>query len=115
VHAVGYVVDAGARVWFAGDTDLFPELADLAGVDVALVPISGWGPPIGRGHLDPERAAEALATIRPRFAVPIHWGTYRMFGHGGRPADIDVFRDRAAALAPDVELHVLPVGASLEL
>ena len=38
-----------ARIYFAGDTDLFDEMADLAGVDVALLPIAGWGPKVGRG------------------------------------------------------------------
>src|SRR5439155_725074 len=53
--------------------------------------------------------------LRPRTVVPIHWGTYRMLGHGGHPAHIDVFREHAARVAPDVELHVLSVGGSLEL
>jgi len=35
----------------------------------------GWGPNLGPGHLDPERAAQAVALLRPRYAVPIHWGT----------------------------------------
>ena len=40
------------------------------GIDLALVPIWGWGPKLGPGHLDPETAAEALALIRPRLAIP---------------------------------------------
>ena len=76
--AIGYLVSGSRTVYFAGDTDLFPAMADLAGsVDLALLPVWGWGPMLGRGrHLDPLRAAEALALIRPRAAVPIHWGTY---------------------------------------
>ena len=74
---VGYVVGAGERRHYvAGDTDLFDEMADLGVVDVAFLPIWGWGPTIGSGHLDPARAAVATELIRPRVVVPVHWGTY---------------------------------------
>ena len=75
---LGFVLRGRRSVYFAGDTDLFPEMADLAGtVDLALLPVWGWGPMLGRGrHLDPRRAAEAVRLIRPRAVVPIHWGTY---------------------------------------
>lgn len=74
---IGYVVETyGTRVYFAGDTDLFEGMADLSDIDVALLPIWGWGQSIGNGHLDPARAVEATGLIRPRIVVPIHWGTY---------------------------------------
>ena len=74
---VGYIIEAGGqRIYFPGDTDLFDGMADLAPVDVAMLPIWGWGPTIGEGHLDPERAAQATARIKPRVVIPIHWGTY---------------------------------------
>jgi L-ascorbate metabolism protein UlaG (beta-lactamase superfamily) len=62
--------------YFAGDTDLFDGMAELAPLDVALVPIWGWGPGLGPGHLDPPGAARAVALLKPRVVVPIHWGTY---------------------------------------
>jgi len=63
--AIGYVIAGSSRVYFAGDTDLFAEMADLAGtVDVALLPVWGWGPRLGAGHLDPARAAEAPRRLR---------------------------------------------------
>ena len=37
-------------------------------------PRLGWGPTLGPAHLDPERAAPAAQLLRPRMAVPIHWG-----------------------------------------
>jgi L-ascorbate metabolism protein UlaG (beta-lactamase superfamily) len=74
---VGFVVNgAGRRVYFPGDTDLFDGMADLGAIDVALLPIWGWGSTLGEGHLNPERAAEATRIIRPELLVPIHWGTY---------------------------------------
>ena len=84
VQAVGYDIRfAGIRVYFAGDTDLFDGMTAMAEgerVDVALLPIGGWGPKVGPGHLDAHRAALAAAMIRPRTVVPIHWGTYLRWG-----------------------------------
>ncbi|SEP22589.1 MBL fold metallo-hydrolase [Trujillonella endophytica] len=81
--AVGHLLEGGGRsVYATGDTDLFDgmhALGDLA-VDVALVPVWGWGPSLGPGHLDPLQAAEAVARVRPRIAVPVHWGTLAMRG-----------------------------------
>jgi L-ascorbate metabolism protein UlaG (beta-lactamase superfamily) len=111
--AVGFVVEG---VYFAGDTEPFPEVAELAGtLEVALLPVTGWGPKVGPGHMDPLQAAEALALLRPRVAVPIHWGTYHRIGHRqeGRPEQ--EFVEHAARLAPGVEVAVLEPGESLEI
>ena len=50
------------------------------GTGPALVPVGGWGPTLGPGHLDADRAARALAMARPGLAVPIHLGTYAPVG-----------------------------------
>lgn len=79
--AHGFLVAApGLTVWFAGDTGTFPEmrhLAELAGapIDLALVPVGGWGPRLSQGHLDPVEAARVCVEVGARFAVPVHWGT----------------------------------------
>lgn len=81
--AVGYLLEsAEATVYFAGDTELFPQMGELAdvGLDLALLPVWGWGPNLGPGHLDPRQAAEAVRRLRPTYAVPIHWGTLRPYG-----------------------------------
>jgi L-ascorbate metabolism protein UlaG (beta-lactamase superfamily) len=79
--AVGYVLEGSASVYFAGDTDLFPEMATLRGsIDAALLPVWGWGPYLGPGHLDPRRAAAAAGLVEARVTVPIHWGV--LFPHG---------------------------------
>jgi len=121
-HAVGYAVLGSRRVYFAGDTDLFPAMAELGHLDLALVPIWGWGPSLGRGkHMDPERAAEALSLLRPRIAVPIHWGTYHPLHLGLREAPRylseppERFVRAAANVAPDVEVRVLQPGETLDL
>ena len=105
------------RVYFAGDTDLFDEMADLAGIDVALIPVWGWGPSLGHGHLDPQAAARAAALVRPRVAVPIHWGTFfPRFMHlwkSDRLTDPPhEFAAAVARLAPEVDVRVLPPGGS---
>ena len=69
-------------------------MAELAPLDVALLPVWGWGPTLGPGHMDPADAAEALGLLRPRIAVPIHWGTIHPLGC--RPA-APALADRPAA------------------
>jgi L-ascorbate metabolism protein UlaG (beta-lactamase superfamily) len=115
--ALGYVLRGSRSVYFAGDTDLFDGMAAFAPVDVALLPVAGWGKKLGPGHLDPGRAAAALALIRPAVAVPIHWGTYRVGGRrdGGASAPADAFARAAAELAPEVDVRILEVGATLTL
>jgi L-ascorbate metabolism protein UlaG (beta-lactamase superfamily) len=119
--ALGYRIAGSSRVYFAGDTDLFDGMAELAGtVDVALLPVWGWGPRLGRGHLDPARAAEAVARIRPRLAVPIHWGTFYPFALarvwpkplGDPPIE---FAKEVARLASATEVRILKPGEHLEL
>jgi L-ascorbate metabolism protein UlaG (beta-lactamase superfamily) len=77
-ESLGHLLEgAGATVYASGDTALYDGMSLLAErhVDVALLPVWGWGPSLGPGHLDPVQAAEAVARIRPRIAVPVHWGT----------------------------------------
>jgi L-ascorbate metabolism protein UlaG (beta-lactamase superfamily) len=117
-EAIGFLIGDDAPVYFAGDTDLFPELDDLGLVDVALLPVAGWSPKLGPGHLDPERAARAVARVRPRVAVPIHWGTLHPLGRRRGTWFRDPprrFAAQVAELAPDVEVRVLEPGESLDL
>ncbi|NBM21156.1 MBL fold metallo-hydrolase [Streptomyces sp. GC420] len=117
--ALGYVVTGAARTYFAGDTGLFRDMARAVGpVDVALLPVGGWGPYLGHGHLDAGRAAQALADLSPGSAVPVHYGTYWPIGMDAvRPHEFhspgDEFARRAAALAPDVSVHRLGHGESM--
>jgi L-ascorbate metabolism protein UlaG (beta-lactamase superfamily) len=120
---LGYAIDGTHRVYFAGDTSLFPEMDGLVpDLDLALIPIWGWGPTLGSGeHLDPAGAAEALRMLRPRMAIPIHWGTYRPLHHGVRrepdfltkPAE-DFVRE-VEKTAPEVEVRILQPGERIEL
>lgn len=115
---VGYLVEGSSRVYFAGDTALFDEMAELAPLDVALVPIGGWGPALGPGHMNPEQAAAALTLLRPRIAVPIHWGQIHVRGTGWiSPGWLtepgERFASHAREAAPEVEVRILEPGESL--
>ncbi|MGY1709239.1 MBL fold metallo-hydrolase [Geodermatophilus sp. SYSU D00758] len=86
-RAVGHLLEGGGKtVYVSGDTGLFDGMRELAGaLDVALLPVWGWGPSLGPGHLDPQEAAEAVARLRPRLAVPVHWGTLAVRGATALP------------------------------
>jgi L-ascorbate metabolism protein UlaG (beta-lactamase superfamily) len=82
---VGYEVRIGGeRLYHAGDTDVIPEMDAVAGVDVALLPVSGVY------VMTAAEAAEAARRIHPRVAVPMHWGE-----HLGTYADARAFADAA--------------------
>jgi len=116
---LGFVIEAsGRRVYFPGDTDLFDEMETFGPLDLALLPIWGWGRNLGPGHLNPERAATAAEVLGATSVIPIHRGTFSPIKFGsGRPGWIDrPVVDFAAALpaaAPQARLIVLePGGAS---
>jgi L-ascorbate metabolism protein UlaG (beta-lactamase superfamily) len=93
-------------------------MADLGPVDVALLPVAGYSPKLGPGHLDARRAAQAAALIEPRVAVPIHWGTFHPLTQARGPWFTDPpaeFAAQVAELAPAVDVRVLSPGESLEL
>lgn len=120
-EALGYVIAVeGRRVYFAGDTELFDGMSQLGPLDLALLPVWGWGPSLSSGHLDPPAAARALTLLRPRVAVPIHWGTFYLLGlRALRPDPMTrpplEFARLASELAPEVEVRVLEPGETMAL
>jgi L-ascorbate metabolism protein UlaG (beta-lactamase superfamily) len=119
--ALGVLISGSTSVYFAGDTGLFPGMRQLAGrVHLALLPVGGWGPRLGPGHLDPRRAAEAALRIGPAIAMPIHWGTLYPLGlrhvTGRRfEAPGKAFREAVAAVSTSIEVRVLQPGESMAL
>lgn len=114
--------EPGLSIYFAGDTQLFAGMAELApSPDVALLPVAGWGPTLGPGHMDPLHAARAARLIAPRLAIPIHWGTLQPVGPfwGMTPSRIAApprrFAEHVASLAPGVEVRVLAPGGETVL
>ncbi|MHA2601182.1 MAG: MBL fold metallo-hydrolase [Candidatus Thorarchaeota archaeon SMTZ1-83] len=66
-YGVGYLLEvAGNTIYFAGDTDVIPEMEELGSVDVALLPC---GDTYTMDNLD---AAEATKTIKPKVVIPMH-------------------------------------------
>jgi L-ascorbate metabolism protein UlaG (beta-lactamase superfamily) len=89
---VGYVLNIrGEHLYHSGDTDVIPEMDQVVGVDVALLPVSGVY------VMTAAEAAEAARRIGPRVAVPMHWGE-----HIGTRADADAFAESAS-----VEVRIL--------
>jgi L-ascorbate metabolism protein UlaG (beta-lactamase superfamily) len=130
---IGFLVEGSRRIYFAGDTDLFDGMAGLGapaepdgkaaardGLDLALLPVWGWGPNLGPGHMNPERAARAAALLAPRVAVPIHWGTFYPAGLARlRPRPLSgpprEFAARLRDLAPQVAVEILAPGSALDM
>lgn len=117
--AMGFVVEGAARTWYAGDTGLFDGMSALGPLDLALVPVGGWGPTLGaHGHLDAVDGAEALRRVKAAWAVPVHYGTFWPAGLGRFRAHMfhdpgTEFSRRAATVAPDTHVRVLTQGETL--
>jgi len=119
--SMGYIIGGDYRIYFAGDTDIFPGMENICeGLDIALLPIWGWGPKLSKGHMNPYTAARALMLLSPRFAIPIHWGTLHPLGMGWMnprflyepPND---FIRYASRMAPDVKIHVVQPGSIVDI
>ncbi|MHC4439559.1 MAG: MBL fold metallo-hydrolase [Planctomycetota bacterium] len=66
---IGFVVELGSkRIYYAGDTDLTDEMKSLKGIDVALLPVGGTY------TMNAADAAKATEHIKPKRAIPYHWG-----------------------------------------
>lgn len=117
----GFLVrSAGATVYFAGDTSLHDQMDALMGlaggvIDVALLPIGGWGPVLSEGHLGPQTAAEAAVRLGARFVMPVHYGTLHPWGWprpllGWMQSPLVAFARALHERAPDTVLFTPPFG-----
>ena len=66
--SLGFVVDGD--IYFAGDTAHFDGMRDMGDLELALIPVWGWGTSLGAGHLDPAEAAGCLARPAPAARHP---------------------------------------------
>jgi len=90
---LGYIVEvAGQRIYHAGDTDLIPEMSQVR-CDLALLPTGGTY------TMDAKEAAQAVARIKPKAVVPMHWGDIV-----GSKRDVERFK---RGVPDDVEVLVL--------
>ena len=82
---LGFIIDrGGTRIYFAGDTDFIPEMEEIR-ADIVLLPIGGTY------TMDVNEALQAVNTIKPGMAVPMHWGSIV-----GSSADAERFKQDAA-------------------
>ncbi|MHC4558980.1 MAG: MBL fold metallo-hydrolase [Planctomycetota bacterium] len=97
---LGFVVEIGSvRIYYAGDTDLTDETKALSDIDVALLPVGGTY------TMGADEAAAAVEAIRPKRAIPYHWGDIV-----GSRSDAEQFAEKAKC-----EVTVLKPGESIEL
>jgi len=67
---LGFVIEiAGKRIYHAGDTDVIPEMHELSNIDIALLPVGGTY------TMNAEEAVEAAEIIKPKIAIPMHYGS----------------------------------------
>ncbi len=121
--AHGHIVQTPTvTIWIAGDTSIHDDMEcipDLAGapIDLAVVPVGGWGSRLSAGHLDARAAARACALVGAAAAVPYHWGTLHVPGMASVPrgwmdAPGEHFPDALAKEAPGCRPLVLRPGES---
>ena len=92
----GLIIELGGkRVYFAGDTNLFGDMSLIGeqGLDAALLPIGD------HYTMGPEEAARTLDLLKPKVAIPMHYGTFPPLT--GDPA---VFRREGEARGVDVRI-----------
>ena len=119
--SLGFVVRGSRSIYFAGDTDLFPGMADVAPTSTSRsCPSRVGGRRSGRvtsTRAEPPRRSRLL---RPGICVPIHWGTYSPLSwsatkRAATSLPPEEFRRAAAELAPDVRIEVLGRNGVLSL
>ena len=94
---VGYVFRLGGkRIYYAGDTDLIPEMGELGEVDIAILPVGGTY------TMDVSEAAEAAGVIGPEVAIPMHYNYV-----SGTSADPDEFKELVAEENAQIEVEIL--------
>lgn len=80
---VGYIINIEEqRIYIAGDTDITEDNKNIK-CDIALVPIGGTY------TMNSEEAALLINTIKPKIAIPIHYGTV-----AGSYEDEILFKDK---------------------
>lgn len=66
---LGFIIEVESKqIYYAGDTDLTDEMKTLTNIDTALLPVGGTY------TMDVEQAVRAVECIKPRLAIPYHWG-----------------------------------------
>jgi L-ascorbate metabolism protein UlaG (beta-lactamase superfamily) len=83
----GYAfLGARHRVYYSGDTGLFPGLRTigerLGPFDLTMIEIGQYDQAWPDWHLGPEQALEAHRRVRGAVMLPVHWGLFALGSHG---------------------------------
>jgi len=66
---VGYIIEMNRkRIYISGDTDIIPEMQNIKNIDIMTIPVSGTY------VMTAEEAAKAVEIIKPKIAIPCHYG-----------------------------------------
>jgi L-ascorbate metabolism protein UlaG (beta-lactamase superfamily) len=101
--AVGFVIKAeGKAVYFAGDTDLIPEMGIIT-ADIALLPVGGTY------TMNAEEAAEAAEKVKAKIAIPMHYG----YGIVGKEYDAEDFKELCER--KEIKVKIMKQGEETEV
>jgi L-ascorbate metabolism protein UlaG (beta-lactamase superfamily) len=66
---LGFIIQIDSKkIYYAGDSDYIEEMKTLGEIDVAMIPVGGTY------TMNAKEAAEAIEQIKPKLAIPYHWG-----------------------------------------
>lgn len=101
--ALGFLITLENKVlYFAGSTDLIPEMKEIR-CDIALLPVSPTR------TMNPQQAVESVKIIKPKLAIPMHYGVY-----GGSVEDAEMFKELVEQ-ETDVVVWILEEGRTYEI
>ncbi|HEY8677232.1 MAG TPA: MBL fold metallo-hydrolase [Candidatus Dormibacteraeota bacterium] len=117
--AIGFLLDIdGLRLWHSGDTEYDQRLRALATakIDVAFICINGGG-----GNMNAHEAALLASELKPRTAVPMHYGLWaaKDYRYGGAAPDATpdpkLFESTLRKLSTRIRIRTLEVGRIVTL
>jgi L-ascorbate metabolism protein UlaG (beta-lactamase superfamily) len=102
---VGFILESGdKKIYHAGDTDLIPEMETFGELDVALLPVGGTY------TMNVEEAVKAVKIIKPKIAIPMHYGKIV-----GDKSDADKFKKKVEGLNLGIKVKIFEEGEILEI
>ncbi len=112
----GYaIVGPDHRVFFSGDTGLFPGMADigdrLGPFDLTMIEVGAYHRAWPDWHIGPEQAIRAHGMLRGEAFLPVHWGLWNLAMHGWTEP---IERVLVAAEAADIPVATPRPGESFE-
>jgi L-ascorbate metabolism protein UlaG (beta-lactamase superfamily) len=101
--SLGFLINVdGKIIYFAGSTDLIPEMNDIV-CDIALLPVSPTR------TMSPQHALQAVQTIKPKLAIPMHYGL-----HAGTVEDAELFKELVER-ETNISVIILEEGKEVDL